>query len=301
MSEFELRLSAGTLDALAGVITGDGMSGGNRVAPYRTKDELLNFLLATAKGVDETAKGLSRGKMVRHELQRWSGTPTLGRLLEAAVNPSEFIGKSVGVDVAVAHLNEHLGHEGYRLVRDAHGYRLIELTADVHARPETDPSTILTDAYVREQVDKCDQKLAGSDLDGAITNARTLVEAVLYALEDRLLETRTDFSGDLPKQFRHVAKLLRVDADRAGLDQRFKDVARGLLGAIHGLAPLRNGMSDAHARIAAPAPHHAALVVNAAKTVALFLVASFNFQVARGWLKPSGGAGGAPPPPSPPA
>ena len=62
------------------------------------------------------------------------------------------------------------------------------------------------------------------------------------------------------------------------------DFSRGILQALtetmvaNGLAPLRNKMSDGHARERRPAPHHARVIVNAAKTVATFLVESYVFQ-----------------------
>jgi hypothetical protein len=75
-----------------------------------------------------------------------------------------------------------------------------------------------------------------------------------------------------------VAKLLRIDAARPDLDDRFKDVVRGLVSVVSGLAPLRNRISDGPARVRKPAPHHARFVVNASKTAALFLVESFKYQ-----------------------
>ncbi|MBI5499610.1 MAG: abortive infection family protein [Deltaproteobacteria bacterium] len=50
----------------------------------------------------------------------------------------------------------------------------------------------------------------------------------------------------------------------------------------HGLAPLRNKLSDGHARVHKPAPHHARLVVNAAKTVTAFRVDSYGYQTENG-------------------
>ena len=114
--------------------------------------------------------------------------------------------------------------------------------------------------------------------------ARTLLEAVLSELEARLAGIKANYKGDLPKQFKQVAKLLRMDEQRQDLDDRFKDVIRGLVMVTNGLAPLRNKMSDGHARVRKPAPHHARVVVNAAKTVSAFLVASYSYQTERGLL-----------------
>ena len=73
-----------------------------------------------------------------------------------------------------------------------------------------------------------------------------------------------------------------MDDQRPDLDDRFKDVIRGLVMIANGLAPLRNKMSDGHARERKPAPHHARVVVNAAKTVSAFLVESYRYQKEKG-------------------
>lgn len=144
---------------------------------------------------------------------------------------------------------------------------------------------VLSDAYVRELAGKCDSRLASGDLDGAITIARTLLEAILSELETRLVGARGNYKGDLPKQFKQVTKLLRMDEQRSDLDDRFKDVIRGLVMVANGLAPLRNKMSDGHARERKPATHHARVVVNAAKTVSAFLVESYRYQLAKGLIQ----------------
>jgi hypothetical protein len=195
--------------------------------------------------------------------------------------------------------NEHLAADGWELAPGTpisgrttyaarrRGDRTVALPDVAHA------TDILTDVYVRELSAKCDERLASGDLDGAITVARTLLEAVLGELEQRLAGQRRDHKGDLPRQFKAVTKLLRMDEARTDLDDRFKDVIRGLVMLVNGLAPLRNKLSDGHARVRKPAPHHARVVVNAAKTTASFLVESYLYQREQGLLPPAGSARGA--------
>jgi hypothetical protein len=190
----------------------------------------------------------------------------------------------------VTTFNEHILVDGWELVegrpisgkptfvarRRASG--AVTLPDPVHA------SDVLSDEYVRELAGKCDSRLASGDLDGAITVARTLLEAILSELETRLAGVKGNYAGDLPKQFKQVTKLLRMDEQRSDLDDRFKDVIRGLVMIANGLAPLRNKMSDGHARVRKPAPHHARVVVNAAKTVSAFLVESYTYQREKGLI-----------------
>lgn len=143
---------------------------------------------------------------------------------------------------------------------------------------------VLSLSYVRELESKIDQRMTASDFDGAITAARTMIEAVLVALEVQLTAMPGDYKGDLPKQFKAVARQLRIDEQRADLDEHFKQVVRGLVQIVSGLAPIRNKMSDGHARERKPEAHHARVIANAAKTVATFMVESYLVQRERGLL-----------------
>lgn len=143
---------------------------------------------------------------------------------------------------------------------------------------------VLSLTYISELERKIEQRLGAADLEGAITASRTLVESVLVALEERITGTRQDHKRDLQGQFTVVRKLLRIDEERADLDDNFKTMIKGLVQVINGLAPLRNKMGDGHARERKPALHHARFVANAAKTIASFLVESYVYQHERGLL-----------------
>lgn len=131
---------------------------------------------------------------------------------------------------------------------------------------------VLTLQYVQELEQKADRRLAASDLDGAITVSRTLLEAVLSELELRLSGTVGSYSGDLQRQYKAVAKVLRIDDKDDQVDEGFKQIARGLVQIVNGLAAIRNMASDGHARQVKPHIRHARVAVNSAKTVASFLV-----------------------------
>lgn len=147
---------------------------------------------------------------------------------------------------------------------------------------------VLSLAYVHELETKTDQRMSSGDFEGAITVARTMLEEVLLELQRRLVEQPEDYKGDLPKLLKAVTKSLGIDEQRTDIDERFRQVARGLVGIVHGLAPIRNQMSDGHPRKHTPAPHHARVVVNAAKTVATFLIESYAFQRDKGRLQGGG-------------
>lgn len=210
----------------------------------------------------------------------------LCEMVHPAVRPDSKEAKAL-----VTTFNEHVLVDGWELVE---GKRISGRPTFVARRRASgtvalpDPvyaTDVLSDEYVRELAGKCDSRLASDDLDGAVTVARTLLEAVLSELEVRLAGAKGNYKGDLPRQFKQVTKLLHMDEQRSDLDDRFKDVIRGLVMVANGLAPLRNKMSDGHARERKPAPHHARVVVNAAKTVSAFLVESYAYQIAKGLIE----------------
>ena len=242
---------------------------------YRTMRDIEHFFEVANIEVSNP-RGEGRGNLVRR-LVKTQDRETFGRLCAAVVSPAEFAGAAaLSHEAAADHLNAFLRADGAELVYNGTKYTVRRLNERRTVTAPVVAASILSDAYVLEQLDKCDDKLSGRDYDGAITNARTLLEAVLFELQAQLVGQRDDFGGDLPKLFKSVMKAMKLDDARPDLDDRFKDVVRGLVMTVNGLAPLRNKMSDGHAREHAPEPHQARAVVNASKTVAVFLVETFH-------------------------
>lgn len=275
MTVMNPRIGRRTIDAVVEVICGGSVS------PYRTAARLEEFFTEDlGLPVPSNLQRDSRSKETASWLKCLNGTPGLTRVIEASVRPADYEGSPLTVEDAVAHLNPFLAHDGLRLVKSGKRYVLLA----EHATVSLPPITILSTDYVRELSEKADGRLAEGDREGAITAARTMLEAVLVELEKQLSGTPGDHKGDLPKQFKAVAKQLNIDDERPDLDDHFKQVARGLVQIVNGLAPVRNKMGDGHARVRKPASHHARVIVNAAKTVATFLVESYIAQCERGLL-----------------
>ena len=279
------RLGSRTIKAVVKVICGDPVIGsGERLSPYRTGRLLDDFFLVDmALDPSQVGPSSSRESSTEEWLKAYNGKPEGLQIVEASVRPADYAGSEYDPAAAAEHLNIFLVHDRLEFVHIGDRFVLRSLTG-VQMPDAADTADVLSDEYVLELAAKCDTRLAAGDLDGAITTARTLLEATLAELEGRLAGSRGDYKGDLPKQFKQVTKLLRMDDERTDLDDRFKDVVRGLVMVVNGLAPLRNKMSDGHARQRKPAPHHARVVVNAAKTVAAFLVESYLIQVEKGLL-----------------
>jgi hypothetical protein len=127
--------------------------------------------------------------------------------------------------------------------------------------------------YIKEQIEKCEEKIMKHDYDGAITNARTLVESIcLYILEKS--ETPYKFDGNLTKLYKEVYKVLKMDPAMYQEDC-FKQTLSGIISIVSGLSNLRNVMSDAHGKPETkhykPTDRHAILAVNIAKVISEFL------------------------------
>jgi predicted transcriptional regulator with HTH domain len=132
--------------------------------------------------------------------------------------------------------------------------------------------------YIQEQIEKSEEKIMKRDYDGAITNARALIETVcLYILEESKIPYESD--GNLIKLYKEVYKVLKMDPSLYQEDS-FKQILSGIISIINGLSNVRNAMSDAHGRSKTkyykPTDRHAIQAVNIAKVISEFLYACWK-------------------------
>jgi Abortive infection C-terminus len=280
----KVHLRATTIRALAGIITGD-----SERTPYRTGRQLDEFFGRFGKLPSWPGGSYSRFTHTESVLKGLQDTETLARIVVEAVHPTEFMNSPCSGEEAVKFLNEHLAHDELELVRDGRAWRLsVGCESSIAVAILGEPADPLTHEFIREQLAKCERKLGDGDNDGAITNARALLEAVLREVEHRVSGSPSDTKGDLLRQYKGVQKLLNLQPEREDLHESLRQMLTGLVSIVNGIAAARNVMSDAHARTYKPAPHHARLVVNAANTITDFLLASYEVQRDRGILKPGG-------------
>jgi hypothetical protein len=276
----KLKLSARSITALQKLITGDNIKNDMpALAPYRGGPTLVNFFNEFS-GNDSYGAGFpSRWKYVEDRLQSHNGSDDLKPIIEAALAPDHFFDTAFTLDAALEYLNKYLDRDGYRVVVAGRNCRVETnngLTVETESMlPVRDP---LSHEFIREQTEKCDKKVADGDYDGAITNARSLVEAVLFEIEGRLDAGHAAYDGDLQKLYKRTQKLLNLDPEKGDLAESLKMVLRGLSNVVAGLAPMRNKMGDAHVRTYKPERHHAKLAVNSAKTLTDFLIDTLEYQ-----------------------
>ncbi len=116
-----------------------------------------------------------------------------------------------------------------------------------------------------------------TDAEGAITSARTLIEAICKHILDESGATYED-KDDLTRLYKQTAELLNI-APSQHTETVFKQILGGCTAVIEGLGSLRNKLSDAHGRGktgAKPAARHAELAVNLSGALAMFLLATWQ-------------------------
>jgi len=118
-----------------------------------------------------------------------------------------------------------------------------------------------------------------NDPSGAITAARTLLETVCkHILEDDDGNPTYGPNDDLPKLYKQTSELLNL-APSQHSEIAFKRILGGASSVVEGLGTLRNKVGDAHSagrKQIKTAPRHAALAVNMAGSMALFLIETSN-------------------------
>lgn len=161
--------------------------------------------------------------------------------------------------------------------------KYVEFFPDVDLIPdsdliETDNLKTISFEYIQDQIRKCKEKIENIDYDGAITNARTLIETTcLYILEKH--GVAFDYKGKIQDLHKETAKVLKMESNLYE-DNNLKKIINGAITIVDGVGSLRNSYSDAHG-IAPNKKYilerrHAVLVVNLSKTISEFLYSSWS-------------------------
>lgn len=262
-----MQLGNKSIQALGKIVTGD-----EKISPYRSGPNLV-ALFNDFGSDDRYGQGFpSRWQYAEDKLRAINGTKALPALIQRIFDPREFIDFEKPREEAISYLNLRIKYDGYEIVKDGDFVKIKDLKGSiVEVQNPFEESQKDVHIFIDEQIAKSEEKLQAGDFDGAITNARALVEAVLVDIDKYYDNYTQEYDGDLPKLYRKVQKRLNLDPSRPDIDLTLKQVLGGLNSIVAGLAGLRNKMSDAHVRSYRPGKHHALLVVNAARTIVNFL------------------------------
>jgi len=267
---------------------GEYIAGDDENWPYRRGTDLVDFF--NKLGFRETyGQGFpSRAVFAKEKVAELNGKSKLKDAIREMLDPRlwlELTSKGHTVETCADQVNEIIKYDGYEVVRDGNFYKVRELSGTIiEFENRFEESDVLSELLIEEQIQKCREKIEIGDYSGAITNARTLVEAVCVKIEAELDANAKGNDGDLMKLFSRVRKLLNLDPNRQDISDSIKQVMIGLTNIIHGLSTMRNKMSDSHGVTYKPSRHHAKLAVNSAKTLADFLFDTMSYQMEKGNL-----------------
>ena len=132
--------------------------------------------------------------------------------------------------------------------------------------------------YIHELWEKALERRE-NDPDGAITIARTLLEATCkHILDKSELEEPYKDKDYLPDLYGKAANFLNLSPSQH-TEQQFKQILGGCISIVNGLASVRNRISDAHGggvtRVK-PSARHASLCVNIAGSMAMYLIETWE-------------------------
>lgn len=202
------------------------------------------------------------------------------RFLCEMVHPLVRLDKSE-VARLVSLFNDYLEPDGIEL------YQHRELTRGpiFLARHITSPINLenaqkINSDFARGQLKQCDKKMAEGDYYGVITNARSLVEAILDEIYFACTKSRLEKSGDLRNDYKKVKNLLNLSEEKYTHDA-LKGIVTSFNSIIECIDLLSNKMGDRHRPVIRPEKHHAKLVVDSAKTLCDFLFSTLEYQNAR--------------------
>ena len=273
-----MKVGKQSISALGSVITGDA-----NLSPYLSGADLVAFFNQFCDVQDRYGKGFpSRWTYAEEKLRELNDSRQFTDALLAAVDPRHFLDTDWDCEAVVERLNYFLEYDGYAIRRQGLRWEVIAVTGDtVEVLNPFGGSGDLTHEFISQQLDKSKERLERGDFDGAITNARSLLEAVLSALERKYDPEPPDYDGNLLKLYKRVQQHLNLTPGQKDLTDCLRQILSGLASVVHGLATLRNRMSDSHVVTYRAEEHHARLAVNCARTMAQFLFDTSEYQQER--------------------
>lgn len=254
---------------------GKTLCGDNGILPYRKGHELVEFFVEL--GADDVyEEGFpSRWKYTEDKVREFNNTPTLKTIIENSVDSRDLMGLGSDVPKIIKSINDYLKYDGYELKKVGEFYRIHDAKGII-VEPETVQG--LSQEFIKEQIEKCQNKIDRGDFNGAITNARSLVEAVLIEIIEIHTGEEVKNDGKLENLYKQVKKILNLTIDPRVLPPTVIQILSGLDSITGGLAGLSNNSGDRHANKFKTMKHHAKLAVNSSLTLVDFLLDSMEYQ-----------------------
>lgn len=215
----------------------------------------------------------TRWRYSKDKIDSSNGTLQLKTILEKFVDPRRYFGDEKIVEAIVTEINQLIKYEGYNLIKIGAFFKVANIERDFI---KSDIISSLDHDFVSEQIGKCHQKITIGDYNGAITNSRTLCEAVLIHIIESIEKIDVKNDGDLIKLWSRAKKALKLNIRKEEFPEFVYQILSGLESIINGLAGISNNAGDRHANKFNTKKHHAKIAVNSAMTFCDFLIEILN-------------------------
>ena len=193
-----MKISEFSLNNLAKAVCGD-----LQYTPYLKGFELVIFF--NRYGFNDTYESgfPSRWKYTEDCLRKLNGTDTIRQIIEEIVDPRKYHGLEQSVENAVEKINEFLKYDKYEIRKYGDYYKVTDMQGII-VQPE---ATIeINHQFINEQIVKCNKKIGETDFNGAITNARTLIETIFIEIIERHNGHEIKNDGNVDNQWKQVKK-----------------------------------------------------------------------------------------------
>lgn len=243
---FIMKIRDSTSEKIAKIMCGDVVYGPDLRGPYLKGPEIVNLLndsglkreYSTGFGSrgSEMQKGLI--ECIDKDLANKLFTSYYVFLIQADIEKEQ-------IPQIFAAINNLFSHENYKLEQRGNKWIFSSIDNDVIDGPQI---SALSTEFLETQIEKCRIKLSQNDLDGAITNARSMIEEALLEIRHKKTGVRGEYDGDLSKLYKEVRKMIDLNPDMPRISEPMRQIYTGITSIILGVGSLRSKMSDAHAQ-----------------------------------------------------
>lgn len=179
---------------------------------------------------------------------------------------------SVIIETAIKQINGALYFGGNELIRTGNTFDIHRIGTMVKVAAPAIKTIDRT--YIRDISDRAMKDILDGNYDSAITKSRTLLEEVFCYVIEKKGETPSE-SGDIGKLYNQVKQLYNMHQSK-DIDKRINGLLSGLEKILAAISEMRNKGSDSHgvgSKRINISDHHTRLFVNAAMTMADFILA----------------------------
>ena len=282
-NDFELLAQRDVIDVLIGDTPLDD-SVLEVTMPYLSGPKLVALSNRYGLPTDYRAGNKSRWVYMKDLLRHCVAEGSVQALLAELFSPTRFSNMSSDksaedvrleheriVGLAMGAINSVLASGGKELAAVGENYGIRPIGKAV---PIVAPAIKVIDRkYVRSIAERALADVDNNNFDSALTKSRTLLEEIFCYVIERA-DAQPKGIGNIGNLFSQVRDLYNMHAG-ADVDQRINEIVSGLNKVVSGLGGLRNAQSDAHGvgeKRMAISSYHAQLAVNAAVTVAEFIL-----------------------------